>query len=278
MGVYLGYVQTVANRLSVESFADMSINWMQSKKLLEDPQVGGIFSGFNQQSIDSAIQIASRVAYAYFIYPRVSPIISLMNVAIGVVHLCVGVTERFRTTEKPTEAPAKWNEIALNIHKGFAHLLTAGYDFGIGYLLKREYINVISAIAFSAFPVAALMWHQSVYAKPGEVLINPEAQNQLLEKLVEITKDHMEGSALEQINNKILNAIKPPPLPANPQEQVVPTYLTPRCYIYAIAKKITLELMPPTEPITHPLAIRFVNTLRRVSGVGEVVPLPNYGL
>ncbi len=233
--------QTVADRISVESLADMGIRWLNSKKWLENPS-SNIVSGFNEQVIDAAIPTIVRIAGAYLVYPRISPLAGVFNGMIGIVYLGVGCAQRFRTLEPSPNTLEAWNAIALTIHKGFAHLLTAGYDFGIGYLLTRKYFDLASVAAFAVLPALACQWHQYVFKKTEA----PDVESQA------------------------------PSTPTAESAKTIPAYLAKTCLIYVIAKKITLELMPRKEQ--EPLLKKAYRTIRRVSGFGAEEPLPNYGL
>ncbi len=275
MGVYLGYVQTVANRLTVESVADTTLQWMQIKKLLENPS-SVILSGFNEQSIDSMIQLVSRVAMARFIYPRIAPLFALANVVIGVVHLSVGFTQRFKTTEPASNTSKEWQEIALNIHKGFTHLLVAGYDFGIGFLLKQKYFDLGGVIAFATLPVVAYLWHQRMFKKPGDGFVPPASTDQsaLVQKLIDVAA--IPPNMADTVRSQFATLLTPTTAPAS--EKVLPKYLENTCYIYIIAKRFTLEMMPSVKKETEGLTTRVLKTCRRVSGIGVEEPLPDFGL
>ncbi|MGH2638469.1 MAG: hypothetical protein ACRDF4_04205, partial [Rhabdochlamydiaceae bacterium] len=123
MSVYLGCVQTVMKQLTIESLTDCTFSCMQSKNLLENPSTTTL-SGFNEKSIDSVVRMIVRVVCFHFIpsfYPKASPVFSCVNGALGAVHLIVAFIKRFKITASSIKkAPDEWNEVALNIHKGFA--------------------------------------------------------------------------------------------------------------------------------------------------------------
>jgi hypothetical protein len=179
----------------------------------------------------------------------------------------------------------------MNIHKGFAHLLVAGYDFGIGFLLKQKYIGFAGMIAFASVPAWALFYHQIVFLKKPEdvkpippVAVQPNDQSEVIKKLVEFVKPHLQANiVLEQIQGQLVSILYPPSAPAlgtEPEKvvKVVPTYLDSACLIYIIAKKITLELMPNIESEKRNVFTGMFHTFKRVLGVGAAPTLPDYGL
>jgi hypothetical protein len=228
----------MVNRLPVDSLVDMSIRYMDDKKLLENPS-SFIFSGFNEASISSIVQIVCRGICAEFVYPKISTEASLINMTIGVVHLGIGFTHRFETMKTNDTDSKEWASIAEEIHKGVTHLLIAGYDYGIGYLIKQRYFDLITVVGFSTLPVVALMHHQMIFKKPESRLANSKEK---------------------------------------PDETAHP-YREKTCWIYIVAKKITLELMPnfKTQP-PESIIKRSWKALRRLSYVESGESLPQFGL
>jgi hypothetical protein len=259
MNTYLGYVQAVANQLPVHSLVDTTFKEMDDQELLEHPK-WTTFTEFNEKSINAAKQVASRILWAYFVYPRLSSIFFFINASIGIIHLGVGFTERFRTLEGPEKAPEKWKSIAQNTHKGITHLLVASYDLGIGVLLNQKYIGLAGVAIFAGLPIVALVYHQKVFKKPNTNLLSSETHQKEVQQIQLIVKGLTGKDIIPTEQNT--------PSPAQPSK-----YLDNTCLIYTIAKKLTLELMPKSQPENkeNPL-------LKDAVGAGGEATAPNYGL
>jgi hypothetical protein len=268
MGVSL---QTVVDRLNVHSFADITLNWMEERSLITNP--------LKNPSIDSAIQIIARVAGAYFFYPRISKPGALINGSLGVVHLTLGMVQRFRATEK-----VDWDAIALQIHKGFAHIFAGLYDFSTGYVLSRQFHLMAVAVAlFAFFPEETLQLHRKMYHVFVQPSIEPEKQTNWFSKAtgtfrtklglqaaIEAPQQDASEAKIIEIN-AIISAVKSlsaddmsqkvpeiltsvlSALPEKePQKQEAPKYLSKTCLIYRAARSTTLWIMPKIEDPTSP--------------------------
>ncbi len=163
MDGYLGRVHSVVNKLPVVCLAEEGLHWMEQKKLLNSPTLAH-FIGLNEKALNAILQLVSRVVALHFAYPKLSPMFSFANASVGVIHISLGVAQRFKTDS--TEINREdWEKIALNIHKGVSHLLVAAYDFGIGFVVRKKYGDLISVLAFGAMPMTTFVWHKYCYKK-----------------------------------------------------------------------------------------------------------------
>jgi hypothetical protein len=163
MDGYLGRVHSVVNKLPVVCLAEEGLQWMEQKKLLSSPTLAH-FIGLNEKALNAILQLVSRVVALHFAYPKLSPMFSFANASVGVIHISLGVAQRFKTDS--TEINREdWEKIALNIHKGVSHLLVAAYDFGIGFVVRKKYGDLISVLAFGAMPMTTFVWHKYCYKK-----------------------------------------------------------------------------------------------------------------
>ncbi len=165
MESYLGYMQTAISKLPVACLTDELLHQMDQKGLLENPSLENLFS-LNVESLTTQISLISRIVALYFVYPKLAPVSSLYNAGMGIVHLLIGGVQRFKT--KDAEDSAAWGQVAFNIHKGCAHLIIAGYDFGIGFSARNKYLIVGSMALFAAQPLILKQFHQKFFKKPEE--------------------------------------------------------------------------------------------------------------
>jgi len=254
MGSYLNYIQQGVNRVPVESLSNLIISGMHDRNLLEDLSPV-TFTTFNDKSIDTVIQMTLRAVSAHFIFPRVSPVLAIINGAIGGVHLGIGVIQRFKTQEKD------WIEqrdlIETHLRKGVAHLVTGVYDFAVGYVLKQKHVGLLGAAVFAIAPTIVKVYHEKMYKKP-EVKKEEKPEPQAT---AEVVVDEVK-KALDIVPPKITKV----------------DYLDPSCLIYRIADRFTFEIMPevevekPEEPKS--LVGRFTGTLRRLTGFDAPAKAP----
>ncbi len=214
MSEYSAMIGTTLQKFSVESLVDITIGWMEGRQITTN--LPHKLPGLNEESFDHTIQCIIRFVAAHVFYPRASTPFALINVSMGLAHGGIGLFLWFKTKEKIEDAPEKWQEIALHCHKGSAHLITAAYDFGIGYFLSQQPYGLAGVAAFVLAPSTVAMWHGRVFAKPIH-------QNTL-------------------------------PTEDTSTEKAKPSYLSPECYTYKLAEKITLFLIPfkSSSPTTEP--------------------------
>ena len=168
MSVFFG------NKPYVHSVVDTTIEMMKQLQLIDATPAQNVFN-VDLRSMGTLTRVVARFSIAFFIYPKVSTPLSMVTLAIGVIHLGIGLKEGFRTTQKPHENVEKWKEIEHDVKLGFVNILTAGYDFGVGYILKFNNVGVVAAIAFAALPSIAANYHASVFKNPSSTknLLNP---------------------------------------------------------------------------------------------------------
>jgi hypothetical protein len=118
------------------------------------------------------------------------------------------VAQRFKTDS--TEINREdWEKIASNIHKGLSHLLVAAYDFGIGFVVRKKYGDLISVLAFGAMPMTTYVWHQYCYKKTEDPQASAakkifNALKVVFQKPVQETnqKPQAEGDRVEDLEKK----------------------------------------------------------------------------
>lgn len=247
MSVFFG------NKPYVHSAVDTAIETMKQLQLIDTTPAQNVFN-VDLRSMGTLARVVARFSVAFFIYPRVSKPLSMATLAIGVIHLAIGLKEGYRTKEKTAENQGKWKEIEHDIEIGFVNILTAGYDFGVGYILNFNNVGVVAALAFAALPSIAAKHHASVFKKP----------------VIDHTPDV--SDLFKEVNgDNILTSSEPKAEPEKPKEIVKKenTFLDPACYIYSLARKLTLECIPPDEkprgdePVTN-IVSRGLGTLRRL--------------
>lgn len=90
--------------------------------------------------LEQAFKVATSAAGAYLI--RIERF-AILNGGVGAMHLGLGFAERFRT-EKLTKE--QWESIAINIHKGCTHLITAARDWAIAYGMRYHFVASIAGV------------------------------------------------------------------------------------------------------------------------------------
>jgi hypothetical protein len=189
----------------------------------------------------------------------------------------IGVIQRFKTTDPRTEDNETWNAIDSHLRKGFAHLFTAGYDFGIGYLLKQKYIGIGGAAAFALIPSFAKEYHDKVFKSP-----TPPKEEKDAVKPEEVKKE--EPVKQDEGKNKEKTLLETVEEVAQEVEQIVSPprtthkeYLDPSCLIYCLADRFTYVIMPPVvkeksrevpEEEISSIGQRLWGTMRRLTGYG----------
>jgi len=279
LSVCLGYAQKITYQHNVTSLADTMISWL-SKEMLANPSfaflIGPKGQATNQetssvsreeQAMNQTSQIISRFILVYLFYHRVSSMAALVNGSIGIVHLGGGFIQRFKATKNKEEE--KWNSIAFTIHKGFVHLLTAGYEFGIGFLLSRKYLGLIGGVAFSIAPSLVIRCHQKIFKK-FEEMQDSQAANRNQEQQDKKVSRNEQTTTFPSPNVN-------PPLQSSDSSRK--PCLDRTCVIYIIARSITSECMPGNSDSTESILKRILKAWKRIIGRGsEESALPNYGL
>ena len=267
MSVFFG------NKPYVHSVVDTTIEMMKQLQLIDATPAQNVFN-VDLRSMGTLTRVVARFSIAFFIYPKVSTPLSMATLAIGVIHLGIGLKEGFRTTQKPHENVEKWKEIEHDVKLGFVNILTAGYDFGVGYILKFNNVGVVAAIAFAALPSIAANYHASVFKKP---VIDKEPPQPLVDLFKDVKVDETAIQKLPEAEAQ-LEQPKEPVKKDDSHLKSLP-YLDPACLIYTVAKKLTLECMPsfepakPDEPIPN-FVMRGYGTLRRILARQTVVSQP----
>lgn len=233
-------LQQVATELPVESLAGAFLKGMNAKGMLNNPSIA-VLSGFSEDSIQEIAHMISRLVAAHFIYPQVAPVCALINSMLGVVHITIASVQRFKTQDPASYTSEEWKAIALNIHKGLSHLLIAGYDFGIAFLLKQNQFSLGGLTVCVMTPVFAYQWHQKIYKKPGEPDVPAPVSTQ--QDLATTIASALPAQIPIPQASSSTSHTTPEPAPA-PSATVSPTYLENTCLIYVIAKRITLGIMP----------------------------------
>lgn len=214
MSEYSAKIGTTLMSIPLESLTDMTLGWMDSRKLLNKLPIK--FLELKEGAFDYTVQSAARFVAAHVIYPRISTPFAIVNASIGILHVAVAASIRFRASENDEKTPqANWEEIALHVHKGFAHLITAAYDFWVGYFLSQKPYGLIGVAAFVIAPRAAAVWSERIFSKPSPEQSSTE--NVPVEE--EIEREQMQSA---QENQNILD---------------------PACSISKLAEKITRLLL-----------------------------------
>ncbi len=256
MSVFFG------NKPYVHSLVNTAIETMEHLHLIDRDPTQKLLS--MDKSIGTVARVVARFSIAFFVYPRVSTPLSLVTLGVGVIHLGIGLKEGLRTTQKPHENPEKWREIGHDVQLGFVNILTAGYDFSIGYILKTNNIGVFAALGFALLPSIAANYHASVFKKP---VIDKTPLEQAADLFKDVKVDETVIKPIEGAEPKP-EQTKELPKKDDAHLKYLP-YLDPACHIYAFAKKLTLECMPsaeapkPDEPVLNILS-RGYGTLRRL--------------
>jgi hypothetical protein len=238
-------VEVFVDRIPVISLMDMALKQVQNS----EPQV-------EPSSTDSLIKLIFISISAYFVYPRVVSVAAFTNLSAGALHIGLGCIQRFRTSGAEEET---WKPIAHHIHKGFCHIIAAGYDVGIGLLLRKKYFCLAGVLLAAQAPSLVALWHQKIFRKPGDKhVVNLQLPPELLTKLLEILP--------EKISHWLFASLS--------DEQPERTYLSKTCLVYTIAKKFTLG-MTPVSSEAEPAATwsDYVKSFFRPQSTG-----PQYGL
>jgi hypothetical protein len=208
------HVQSFIDRVPVISLTDMAIKYLQNSRPEQE-----------LPSTDSLVKLIFIGISAHFAYPQVAPIAAFTNLSAGAVHVALGCIQRFKT---PGKEESEWKPIAHHIHKGFCHIIAAGYDVGIGLLLKKKYFCLASVLLAAQAPSLIALWHQKIFRKPGEQSVVSFQMPEQVQKLAENLPVSLRSWLFE-----------------SPTEQVAEqTCLSKACLVYAMAKKFTLGLTP----------------------------------
>lgn len=161
MSLSLSTFKTIADTLPFNSCYDRIFTCCKEQDWLKSSlNVFPIFQ-LDQAAIQTTTQMVSRFACAYFTIPCITAMAAAYNMSIGVFYIGLGFISAFKgsTTE---EDQAKINH---NFHIGFIRVLTATYDYGIGYLIKKPILGFAASLLFGVAPEFILKSHTCIFEK-----------------------------------------------------------------------------------------------------------------
>ncbi len=233
-------IKQMLDPLPIASTLGGVVQWLQSWNMLDKDPIFPLsqlreFHKFNEATIatiTSVIKLVLRTGVAVKILPYVASVLSLYNGSVGVCYLGIGSFNYLRKSEN--------NETAKELHRGFTYILTAVYDFAIGYFFGTPTLGLIAGAAIFGFmPHHILDGHHWIF--------------QTLQK------------APDALENK-------------PDSEGKKTYheLDPECQIYQLAKRITLGLLPSASTEEKSFVMRCTSWCNRF--IGRERAVENYGL